>query len=311
MADDSRLAALADIPRSDCELVFLGTASCTPTASRGVSCIALRCGGATWLFDAGEGTQIQLQKSCVNAGSVTKIFVTHCHGDHSFGLPGLLCLIGAARSQEHPPLEIYGPERLRMFLRASLRLSYSRVLPYVVHELVGVPYMHGAYGSCPTQAPWVALASALQCSEEYGECSHGRDITADANGHWLLEAGSNSGSSSNSSLAQWSVTAAALSHTVPCVGFVLQEPERQGKLRMDYISPILARNAAGLRAAGIRVPQSLLSVIKALAPDEQYAFPDGTVVTGAEATSAPRNGRKIAVLGDTCDSSQGESAVLH
>jgi ribonuclease Z len=308
MAEDSRLAALADIPRSECELVFLGTASCTPTASRGVSCIALRCGGATWLFDAGEGTQIQLQKSCVSAGSVTKIFVTHCHGDHSFGLPGLLCLIGAARSQDHAPLEIYGPEGLRMFLRASLWLSYSRVLPYVVHELVGVPYMHGAHARCPSPAPWAALAGALQYSEEYGECSHGRDIVADANGHWQIEAGSTNGnSSSSSSLAQWSVTAAALSHTVPCVGFILQEPERQGKLRMDYISPILALNAAGLKAVGIRAPHSLLSVIKALGPDEQYAFPDGTVVTGADATSAPRNGRKIVVLGDTCDSSQGES----
>ena len=132
------------------ELCFLGTASCLPSLSRGVSSIALRLSdkgkSECWIFDAGEGTQIQAQKSWVRPSSVERIFVTHLHGDHSFGLVGLLCLIGTDRDAEEP-LHIYGPAGLRALLRTTLQLTSSRGIPrYRVIELHGIPFLHGRHG---------------------------------------------------------------------------------------------------------------------------------------------------------------------
>jgi len=149
------------VKSSEMDVAFIGTASCTPGVTRGVSCTALRLNwrrntgslsllkvngdtgappitiedsynflGGTWLFDCGECTQLQIQKtSTVKPGKITKIFITHSHGDHSFGLPGLLCLMGQDRPKDAPPVEIYGPEGLRMWLRIAIRYSVSRIVP--------------------------------------------------------------------------------------------------------------------------------------------------------------------------------------
>jgi ribonuclease Z len=65
---------------SDINITFLGTASAQPSSTRNHSALALRLNGDVWLFDCGEGTQRQIQKSTVKLGRISKIFITHTHG---------------------------------------------------------------------------------------------------------------------------------------------------------------------------------------------------------------------------------------
>ncbi|MBM3072940.1 ribonuclease Z [Enterobacter sp. RHBSTW-00994] len=109
------------------ELIFLGTSAGVPTRSRNVTAILLDLQHPTrsglWLFDCGEGTQHQLLRTAYHPGKLDKIFITHLHGDHLFGLPGLLCSRSMAGIAN--PVTIYGPAGIREFVETTLRLSGS------------------------------------------------------------------------------------------------------------------------------------------------------------------------------------------
>src|SRR5437867_7306591 len=80
-----------DAPDSACvQIVFLGTSGSWPTPKRNVSAIAVKRGPETLLFDCGEGTQRQFMLSSLSFMQVTRVFLTHFHGDHFLGLPGLI-----------------------------------------------------------------------------------------------------------------------------------------------------------------------------------------------------------------------------
>ncbi|WP_347862801.1 ribonuclease Z [Salimicrobium sp. PL1-032A] len=106
------------------ELYFLGTGSGVPSKERNVSSLTLRLleeTGKVWMFDCGEGTQQQILHSPIKPRRVEKIFITHLHGDHIYGLPGFL----SSRSFQGgtTPLIIYGPRGLQEFIETSLRIS--------------------------------------------------------------------------------------------------------------------------------------------------------------------------------------------
>ncbi|WP_353662545.1 ribonuclease Z [Hydrogenimonas sp. SS33] len=113
-------------------LTFLGTSAGVPTRTRNVSALALQTQNSkAWtLFDCGEGTQHQILKSHLSAYHLSRIFITHLHGDHVYGLFGLLASKGMQRSPA--PLEIYGPRGLKEMVRTVMRLSQLH-LPFELH----------------------------------------------------------------------------------------------------------------------------------------------------------------------------------
>ncbi|MDR2931379.1 MAG: ribonuclease Z [Propionibacteriaceae bacterium] len=118
------------------ELTFLGTAAGVPSPTRNVSSIGLNLiaeNGSVWLVDAGEGAQLQLMKTAITPRRITRIFITHLHGDHLFGLPGLL----STRSfHQASPLNVYGPVGIASYVETSLRLSGTHLTyPCTVHEI--------------------------------------------------------------------------------------------------------------------------------------------------------------------------------
>jgi ribonuclease Z len=104
------------------KIVFLGTGGSWPSPERNVSAMAVKRGSEVLLFDCGEGTQRQLMKSTVSFMQVSKIFITHFHGDHFLGLPGLLQSMSLNdRKQE---LQIYGPEGCSDLILTIMNLGY-------------------------------------------------------------------------------------------------------------------------------------------------------------------------------------------
>ena len=108
-------------------ITFLGTSSGVPTLTRNVSSLALKLSqkAEVWLFDCGEGTQHQLMKSKIKSSQIRKIFITHMHGDHIYGLPGLLATLGLSGNSKG--IDIYGPSNLKNFIFSSLRNSYCKI----------------------------------------------------------------------------------------------------------------------------------------------------------------------------------------
>jgi ribonuclease Z len=115
------------------KITFLGTGASIPTPQRGLSAIAIRRKDELIMLDCGEGTQRQMIKGGVSFHRKTKIFVTHMHGDHILGLPGLLQTMSLLGRKEK--LDIYGPRGIRDFVEAiNQTVSFNLTFPVQVLE---------------------------------------------------------------------------------------------------------------------------------------------------------------------------------
>jgi len=115
-------------------VVFLGTGGSVPTRERGLPAVVIQRSGEQIMFDCGEGVQRQMVKAGCGFHRKMKIFVTHMHGDHVLGLPGLLQTMALLDRQRK--LELYGPSGLKRFLEC-IRETVQFVLTFEVevHEI--------------------------------------------------------------------------------------------------------------------------------------------------------------------------------
>uniref|UniRef100_A0A7S4SSL0 Metallo-beta-lactamase domain-containing protein n=1 Tax=Ditylum brightwellii TaxID=49249 RepID=A0A7S4SSL0_9STRA len=163
---------------------------------------------------------------------------------------------------------------------------------------------------------WISRAPLMHLdpSEKFGEVEGGRDIfplydhpsCVDGAPIWDIE-----------DEGDVRVYAAPMSHGVPCVGYVVEEQSRPGRLRNELVQPIVRRNLKGLKENGFRVPMKVMAVIKNLPEGGSFTFPDGTVLTQSEAVEPERSGRKVVICGDTADAraiaglAEGADVLIH
>lgn len=115
-------------------VIVLGSGSALPTPERRTSATALVYEGEMVLFDCGEGTQLQLRRAGLRHGRLSRIFITHMHGDHVIGIMGLLMTMELSGRER--PLELYGPPALAAYVSMSAQLlSTGFRYPIIFHEV--------------------------------------------------------------------------------------------------------------------------------------------------------------------------------
>lgn len=138
------------------QLHFLGTGAGMPSKDRNTTAIALKLleeRGSIWLFDCGEATQHQILHTSIKPRKIDKIFITHLHGDHIFGLPGFLSSRSFLGGED--TLTIYGPAGIETWIEQTLNLSKTHVTYPIqfVEVREGIVYEDAEFivTACPLQ----------------------------------------------------------------------------------------------------------------------------------------------------------------
>ncbi|CAO3610256.1 unnamed protein product [Cunninghamella blakesleeana] len=240
------------------DITFLGTSSAQPSTTRNHQSMALRVNGDIWLFDCGEATQHQFQKRPLLCSMSDNLNPT-----------------SKETIDDHPPIEIYGPSRLRKWLRTTLFMTYSNLgKRYRVHEI-----LHND-------------------NSDHNNNNNSNDDDHDLHPQELPGMNLKLSPSVELDIGQgFKVTAVGIQHSIPSLGFIIQEPEVLGNLDKSILLPLLEENASALKEQGIKQPLSLLGQLQRNRKPIQ--LPNGAWL------EPPSNkpGRQIVILGDTCDPS--------
>ena len=118
------------------DVVFLGTGAAVPTLQRGTTSQFVSIHGHHYLLDAGEGTQLMLKQHRLPFQKIRGIFISHMHGDHVLGLPGLFSTMSLLGRKA--PLHVWGPPGLSDWLGATWKaISAHHTFPFQVTEWTG------------------------------------------------------------------------------------------------------------------------------------------------------------------------------
>uniref|UniRef100_A0A6B2L9V0 Uncharacterized protein n=1 Tax=Arcella intermedia TaxID=1963864 RepID=A0A6B2L9V0_9EUKA len=185
-------------------MTFLGTSSAKPTRERNVTAMCLQTDHWAWMFDCGEATQHQILKHKIRRTKLEKIFLTHLHGDHVYGLPGLICeLSWGGQSGSGSRIDLYGPVGLRALIRTTAAIT----APGWMQDFINVHELGWKQIDTTWQVPTV------KDDKDYS-LSHSSLIYEDE---------------------RYEVRAVPIYHTVPCVGYVIIEKSQPGTLLVEKL----------------------------------------------------------------------------
>ncbi len=117
-------------------VVFLGTSGSVPTLKRSLPSVVIQCPKELWMFDCGENTQRQMMQAKVSFHKKLKVFLSHLHGDHVLGLPGVLQTMALMDRKES--VAVYGPPGIKDFLVCTKEtLNFGLTFPVEITEILG------------------------------------------------------------------------------------------------------------------------------------------------------------------------------
>jgi ribonuclease Z len=141
-------------------VVFLGTSGSVPTLKRSLPAMVVQCPREQWMFDCGENVQRQMMQAKTSFHKKMKILITHLHGDHVLGLPGLLQTMALMDRKE--PVQVYGPIGVKEFLLCTKKtLNFGLTFPVEISEISKEGYV------CETEEYSLTATKSNHAVESY------------------------------------------------------------------------------------------------------------------------------------------------